>query len=115
LDQTEIGLRPQDAPSIDRASSIANQNAGAALAKPDVHRFASTPNGAARVAAKSASGADEVGVQVKSGPIAHFTESANYSKKWSVQISAAPAKDIADSLVQRLKAKGYDSYWSRPK
>jgi cell division septation protein DedD len=108
--QTQIGFRPQIAPSIDRASSNANQNSGAALAKPDVHRFASTPNGAGRVAAKTASAADEVGVQVKSGLIAHSTESANYSKKWSVQISAAPAKDIADSLVQRLMAKGYDSY-----
>jgi DedD protein len=32
------------------------------------------------------------------------------NRKWSVQISAAPAKDIADTLVQRLKAKGYDGY-----
>jgi cell division septation protein DedD len=31
-------------------------------------------------------------------------------KKWSVQVSATPAKDIADTLVQRLKAKGYDGY-----
>ena len=27
-----------------------------------------------------------------------------------MQISAAPAKDIADALVQRLKADGYDGY-----
>jgi DedD protein len=32
------------------------------------------------------------------------------SKKWSVQISAAPAKDIAETLVQQLKAKGYGGY-----
>jgi hypothetical protein len=31
-------------------------------------------------------------------------------KKWSVQVSAPPAKDIADTLLQRLKAKGYDGY-----
>ncbi|MGH7811041.1 MAG: SPOR domain-containing protein, partial [Candidatus Binatia bacterium] len=60
--------------------------------------------------AKSASAAHEVGVQAKTGPIAHSTESANSNKKWSVQISAAPAKDIADTLVQRLKDKGYDGY-----
>ena len=110
LNQTAIGLRPPNASSIDRAGSSANQNAGAATAKPDARPSVSTPNGMVRVAAKSASAAHEVGVQAKTGPIAHSTESANSNKKWSVQISAAPAKDIADGLVQRLKAKGYDSY-----
>ena len=42
--------------------------------------------------------------------MAHASGSANLSKEWSVQISAAPAKDIADSLIQRLQAKGYDGY-----
>jgi cell division septation protein DedD len=42
--------------------------------------------------------------------MAHSTDSANLSKKWSVQISAAPAKDVADTLVQKLKANGYDGY-----
>jgi cell division septation protein DedD len=32
------------------------------------------------------------------------------STTWSVQISAAPAKDIADTLIARLKANGYDGY-----
>jgi cell division septation protein DedD len=32
------------------------------------------------------------------------------SKKWSVQISAAPARDVADTLAERLKSAGYDSY-----
>ena len=31
-------------------------------------------------------------------------------KTWSVQISAAPTKNIADKLAQQLKAKGYDGY-----
>ena len=31
-------------------------------------------------------------------------------KTWSVQISAAPTKNVADKLVQHLKAKGYDGY-----
>lgn len=31
-------------------------------------------------------------------------------KKWSVQISAVPAKTAADALMQRLKDNGYDSY-----
>ena len=42
--------------------------------------------------------------------MAHSSGSANLSKKWSVQVSAPPAKDIADTLLQRLKAKGYDGY-----
>ena len=32
------------------------------------------------------------------------------SKKWSVQIAAVPGKAIADTLTERLKARGYDSY-----
>jgi len=32
------------------------------------------------------------------------------ARQWSVQVSAAPAKDIADSLAQQLKTNGYDSY-----
>jgi len=31
-------------------------------------------------------------------------------KKWSVQISAVAAKDVADSLVERLKGDGYDGH-----
>lgn len=32
------------------------------------------------------------------------------TKKWSVQISAVPAKPVADALMQRLKESGYNSY-----
>ncbi len=35
---------------------------------------------------------------------------AAINKKWSVQIAAAPARDIADALAGRLKSDGYDSY-----
>ena len=31
-------------------------------------------------------------------------------KTWSVQISAAPTKNVADKLVQQLRAEGYDGY-----
>jgi hypothetical protein len=83
--------------------------------KPDVHASASTSKGAVRLAAKSPSPAKGAGVQAiletaKTIPIAHSAESADLSKKWSVQVSATPAKDIADTLVQRLKATGYDGY-----
>jgi cell division septation protein DedD len=108
--QTEIGLRPQSVSSIDKAGGLVNQSVETRPAKPDVRASASTPNDTARFAAKSASAADRAGVQAKTSPVAHSAESANLSKKWSVQISAAPARDIADTLVQRLKDKGYDGY-----
>jgi cell division protein FtsN len=98
LNQTRIGLRLQKAPPIDKAGGPANQKAGAAQAKPNV-RLA---------AAKSA---DHESVKAKTKPIAPSAEGANLSKKWSVQISAAPAKDVAETLVRQLKAKGYDGYW----
>ena len=83
--------------------------------KPDVHPSASIPDDSARFAVKSASAGDRAGVhalleRARTGSIAHLAESAGLSKKWSVQISAAPAKDIADTLVQRLKGNGYDGY-----
>jgi hypothetical protein len=31
-------------------------------------------------------------------------------KTWSVQIAAAPTKNVADKLVQQLRAEGYDGY-----
>ena len=113
--QTEIGLRPQNVSSIDMAGGPAHQSAKPTPAKPDVHDSASTPNGAVRFVTKSASTADGAGLQAllqpaKTSPIAHSSGSAKLSRKWSVQISAAPAKDIADTLVQRLKDKGYDGY-----
>jgi hypothetical protein len=33
------------------------------------------------------------------------------ARQWSVQVSAAPAKNIAESLVQQLKTNGYDGYF----
>jgi len=46
----------------------------------------------------------------KTSPMAHSSGISNLSKKWSVQISASRAKDIADTLMQRLKSRSYDSY-----
>jgi hypothetical protein len=100
--QVGIGSRPQKVSSIDAAGGRANQKT----------------DGAVRFAATKASAADEAGVQTLLGPAktiptADSSGSANLSKKWSVQISAAPAKDIADHLVQQLIAKGYDGYMVR--
>ena len=43
-------------------------------------------------------------------PAIPAADNAEISKKWSVQISAAPARDVADTLAERLKSAGYDSY-----
>ena len=78
--------------------------------KPAVHASASTPNGAVQLAAAKEAGVQTILEPAKTNPTAHSAASANMSKKWSVQVSATPAKDIADTLVQRLKASGYDGY-----
>jgi cell division septation protein DedD len=113
--QAGIELRPQKVSPIDPAGRRANQSAAATPANSEVHASSSTPKGALQLAAENASAADGAGIRsllqpAKASPIAHHTESADLSKKWSVQISAAPAKDIAGTLVQRLKANGYDGY-----
>ncbi len=107
---TETGLRLQNDSSVDSNGGLTNQSAQAIPAKLDVQVSASTSNAGVRFAAKSASATDRAGVQAKTIPMDPSTESFNLGKKWSVQISAAPAKHIADSLVQRLKANGYDGY-----
>jgi len=106
------GLRPQNASSIDTAG--ANQTTEPTLVKPDVHASATTPNGPVPFPANKASAADGARVQallepVKTRPIAP-SGGGHSSEKWSVQISAAPTEDVADTLVQRLKASGYDGY-----
>jgi cell division septation protein DedD len=35
---------------------------------------------------------------------------AGLDKTWAVQISAAPTKNVADKLLQQLRAEGYDGY-----
>ena len=56
------------------------------------------------------SNATEGVVQFEKGPCIGAATRSEFRKVWSVQISAAPAKEIADGLVQQLQAKGYDSY-----
>ncbi len=48
--------------------------------------------------------------RAKPSPVVHLADPADLGEKWSVQVSAGPAKDIAGSLVERLKANGYDGY-----
>ncbi|MGN6719124.1 MAG: SPOR domain-containing protein, partial [Candidatus Binatia bacterium] len=46
----------------------------------------------------------------KAAETADSAARAGMEKTWSVQISAAPTKNVADKLAQQLKAKGYDGY-----
>jgi cell division septation protein DedD len=108
--QTEISLRSQNVSSIDTDGRITNQSAEPTPAKPDVHTSAATPNIGERFVTKNTPAAHRASISAKTSPMAHSSGSAILSKKWSVQISAPPAKDIADTLLQRLKAKGYDGY-----
>lgn len=80
------------------------------LARADVHAFVSTPDIAAVSATKSTLDTDQEKMQVKRFPMAHSLGKGQLGRKWCVQVSATPEKDIADSLVQRLKVKGYDGY-----
>ena len=108
--RAEISLKPQKVSSIDTDRGIANQSAEPTSAKPEVHASASTPNIAMQSATKTTPATDREGIEANTSPMAHSSGSANMGKKWSVQVSATPARDIADTLVQRLKAKGYDGY-----
>ena len=116
--QVGVGSRPRKVASSEAARGPANQNGEPTPAKPDVHVYASPPNGAVRFAVTQASAGDEAGIQAllgeaKTVPTADSPGSANLDKKWSVQISAAPMKDVADNLVRQLIAKGYDGYVAR--
>jgi cell division septation protein DedD len=108
--QTEMSLRAQHLSSIDTDGGITNQNAEPTPTKPDIPASGSTLNIAVPVATLNTPAADREGIQPKRSRMAHFWGTANLSKKWSVQVSAAPAKDIADTVAQRLKTEGHDGY-----
>jgi cell division septation protein DedD len=98
--RAEINFRPQNVSPIDTTEAGANPNVTTASAKPRAVGFDT----------KRTPAPDRPGFEAKTNALAYSSDSGNSSKKWSVQIAAAPAKDIADTLVQQLKAKGYDSY-----
>jgi cell division septation protein DedD len=100
-DKLATGAKPRNVSSNDAAGARASQN-------PE-------PYGGVRLAGDNASGTDEPGVQkllgpAKTLPAAEPAGSVNGRKPWSVQISAATAKHIADDLVRQLIAKGYAGY-----
>jgi cell division septation protein DedD len=58
----------------------------------------------------NASGTEEAEVRKVSAPAQPSRPREPVEKQWSVQISAVPAKDVADRLAQELIAKGYAGY-----
>ena len=107
--RAETILRSQNAPSIDAPSNTASPNAGTTLATPESRAVSTPPDDAAWAATKSTQ-ADEAAAQLKPNPIAHSVDGVESGKKWSVQISAAPAREIAEALMERLKIDGYHGY-----
>jgi cell division septation protein DedD len=111
---TRTGSRPQNVSSIETAD--ASPGTEPTPVNLDVHVSAVTPNSPARFTANSASGADKTVQQVLQQANTRptiYSGAGGSGKKWSVQISAAPTEDIADMLVQRLKASGYEGYTVR--
>ena len=105
---TGIAAKPEDVATKTATGESVERNAAATPA-------VATQNKSVRVAPAKASAADEERIQRLAAPVnrmpaSHSAGSDNSGKKWSVQISAAPAKDVADQLVQRLVAKGYKGY-----
>jgi len=73
----------------------------------------SDPGASLRVPNRPAggAGAQQAGsILARSSPLVLATADAKTSKKWSVQISAAPGREVADTLAEQLKGEGYHSY-----
>jgi len=109
----ELAFKPRN-PSANYADvTPANQNTQVAPAESKFNDSRTHQDGTVSPTAKSSSIADKRSIKKSSAPAAESAQSSapsTLNKKWTVQISAAPAKDIADTLVQRLKANGYDGY-----
>jgi cell division septation protein DedD len=108
LDGGAIGSTGRKLSSLHTAGGRMKPSAQPTSATPE-------PDGAARLFAKKASGKDAVDFQpllqsAKDSPVRHATDNTELNKRWSVQVSAAPASDIASALAERIKANGYAGY-----
>jgi cell division septation protein DedD len=94
------GASEKSPPRVPLAQSPASGQAGMVSGPQNVSSIETANSRAKRSAAP-----------IPAKPGVHTSQSTDdVSKKWSVQISAAPGKAVADTLVERLKAGGYDSY-----
>ena len=93
--------------SINTAGTVEHQYEVPRPVKPHTHDDTSTVNRPAHFSDKSDLTANQKRVSKVSATMQNH---ARLEKKWSVQIAAVPSRDIAVSLVERLKANGYDGY-----
>lgn len=112
-DENGMALTSPSGSAIKAVSGLENQNAEPMQVKPNDYSFTREPS--RRFEAESATREDKTAVLAlsavtKTSLNADAEDRANLRKKWSVQVSAEPTKAFADTLVQRLKNDGYDSY-----
>jgi len=99
--------------ATENRSSLQNGPSTKTAERPADERVQATPPKLYRDDSPSAKTGDTIQAKLASSKAAETTDSserAELGKTWSVQISAAPTKNVADKLVQHLKAKGYDGY-----
>jgi cell division septation protein DedD len=94
-------------------SSLRNEYSTKAAEMPVDERVEARPPKLNRDGSPSAKTADTIQANLGSTKATETADSAGKAalgKTWSVQISAAPTRNVADKLMQQLKAKGYDSF-----
>jgi cell division septation protein DedD len=99
LSQAGTGSKPEN---------MSSSKPARARAKLEDEEMPGKANGAVRFA--KASSADDSDIPKLVTAVKTSLGSDAGEKKWSVQISASPARDVADRLSQELIAKGYNSY-----
>jgi cell division septation protein DedD len=102
-------------PAIAKSEGRANHSAEPAITKAEIRQSAVPSTGGAKLAVRSAFTEDSLVRAPAAGrsnasATSEPEASPDAAKKWSVQIAAVPSKDIADALMQRLKANGYSGY-----
>ena len=99
--------------STPHSGSLRNRSSNNTAGTPADERAEARPQKLDRDGSPSPTAGDTVQANLASSKVAETDDSARnvrLDKAWSVQISAAPTKNIADKLAQQLKAKGYDGY-----
>jgi cell division septation protein DedD len=110
-----VDLNEQEVPATEMAGNLSvdipgwmptNLDAAVSTATSDPAASLWVPSRPAGGASAQQAGSTVAG----SSPLVLATADAKTSKKWSVQISAAPGRDVADTLAEQLKSEGYQSY-----
>jgi DedD protein len=112
--QVSIDLDEKGFPALDRIGEIAIEIPDWTATPTEFQLAAANSDRWVSGAPQNNSGA-EAAAQIKlkpaeNSPAVQLAGGTEATKKWSVQISAVPAKDIADALAERLTTSGYESY-----